>query len=77
MLLVFERVGLGEDAAATVAEEVDFAQVERDANGFNVVGHGLDGVLGDVLEALGFAGAALVDKDEAVGAARGSSQGRK
>ncbi len=46
VLLVLERVGLGQDAAATVAEKIDLAQVERDADGFNVVGHGLNGVLG-------------------------------
>ena len=44
VLLVFEGVGLGEDAAATVAEKRDFAQVEGYAHVLNVFDHGFDGV---------------------------------
>jgi hypothetical protein len=68
VLLVFEGVGLGEDASATVAEERDFAQVESLADRFYVFDHGLDGVKARVLKALGAAGAALVNEDKAVGA---------
>jgi len=68
VLLVFEGVGLGQDAAATVAEERDFAQVKGHAHVLDVFDHGLDGIFARVLKALGTAGAALVDEDEAVGA---------
>ena len=70
VLLVFEGVGLCEDAAVAVAEKRDFAQVEGLANGFNVFNHVFNGVEAYVLQALGIAGAALVNEDEAVGAGK-------
>ena len=50
---------------------------EGDADGFDVVGHVLDGVLGHVLQALGLAGAALVDEDEAMGASQRQQPGQE
>jgi len=64
VLLVFERIRLGQYAAATMAKQIDLAQAERDADGFDIVGHVFDGVLARVLEALRLAGAALVNEDE-------------
>jgi hypothetical protein len=75
VLLVLEGVGLGQDAAATVAEEGDFAQVEGHAHVLNVLDVGLDGVAAGVLQALGAARAALVDEDEAMGAGQRQKPG--
>ena len=36
VLLVLERVRLGQHAAATVAEQIDLAQAERHAHGFDI-----------------------------------------
>jgi hypothetical protein len=44
VLLVLEGVGLSEDAAATVTEEGDFAEVEGHAHGFDVFDVRFDGV---------------------------------
>ncbi len=77
MLLILERVGLGQHAAATVPEQRDFAQAESNAHGFNVLHVALNGVLARVLQALGAAGAALIDKDEAMGARQGQQPGQE
>ena len=66
MLRVLEGVGLREDAAEGVAEEVDLPEAEGRADRLDVLDHVLDGVELRVLEALGPARAALVDEDEAI-----------
>ena len=77
MLLVLERVGLGQHAAATVPEQRDFAQAEGHAHGFNVVARRFDGVFARVLQALGPAGAALIDEDEPMRARQGQQPGQE
>ena len=77
VLLILECVGLGQHAAATVAEQVDFAQVESHAHGFDVFDVALDGVLARILQALGPARAALVDEDEPVRARQGQQPGQE
>ncbi len=77
VLLILERVSLGQHAAATVAEQIDLAQVECDADGLNVLDIALDGVLVHVLQALGLAGAALVNENEAMGARQREQPGKE
>ena len=77
ILRVLEGIGLGENAAATVAQQVDLTEVESDAEGFDVFDIGLDGVLVDIFKAFGAAGAALVEEDEAVGAGEREEPGQE
>ena len=66
IFLIFQRVGLRHDAAIRVSEEADFAQAERQADGFAIFHHVFHGVLRDVIQFFGFAGAAFVNEDEPV-----------
>ncbi len=64
VLLVFQGVGLRENAAVGVAQKRDAAEGEFLAYSFNILHHGIHGVAGRVIQFLRFARSALVDEGE-------------
>ena len=66
IFLILERIGLRQDAAVGVPKQTDLTQAERLADGFAIFHHVFHGVLRDVIQFFGFAGAAFVNEDEPV-----------
>ena len=64
ILLIFQRIGLGQHAAVGVSQQADLAEAQGLAHGLHVLHHVFDGVAGGILQRLRAARAALVNEDE-------------
>src|SRR5208283_3453516 len=77
VLLVLERVGLRQDAAAGVAKQVDPSEAESLPHGLGVADHVVDRVVGRVLYLCRPAAAALVDEYQPVRAGQRDKVGEE